>query len=306
MKLHKNKNNFIDLIRLTSNYFGIETGLIEKDYFVTLILKIINEKIPGLVFKGGTSLSKCYKIIDRFSEDIDLTLDNEHFSQSKKRNANKTIIEVCDELEFNISNRLVVETHSHANYNVYNVEYPILFPLEIIKPELKIEMVFIQKSYPNHFCMVNSYIGEYLNLIGRKDIINLYNLAPFSINVQSLERTLVDKVFAVCDYYLSNEPDRNSRHIYDIYQILTKVNLNDELKLLIQKVRNDRKTNKTCLSAQDDVDIPKLLERIISTKFYEKDYNKTTNKLLIKPVSYDETIKSLSIIIESGLFINNI
>ena len=49
-------------------------AIIEKDYYVTLVLKEIATRNPDIVFKGGTSLSKCYKIIDRFSEDIDLNI----------------------------------------------------------------------------------------------------------------------------------------------------------------------------------------------------------------------------------------
>ena len=50
-------------------------AIIEKDYYVTLVLRELAKQVPNLLFKGGTSLSKCYKIIDRFSEDIDITLD---------------------------------------------------------------------------------------------------------------------------------------------------------------------------------------------------------------------------------------
>lgn len=302
MKLHSNKEDFRELIQATSEHFGIDAGLIEKDYFVTLFLKNASERIPGLVFKGGTSLSKCHKIIDRFSEDVDLTLDTEHFSQSKKRQANKTIIEICDELGFSLSNREIVEKHSHANYNVYNAEYPILYPSDSIRPELKIEMVFIQKTYPDVDSRANSYIGEYLKDIGREDIINVYNLSSFPIRVQALERTLVDKVFAVCDYYLRNETSRNSRHIYDISRILTKVELNEGLRPLIDSVREDRKPNKTCVSAQDGANVPALLQEIIDKDFFKKDYDDSTEKLLIKPVHYDDALKSLSAVVDSRLF----
>ena len=105
MKLHNNSELFTNLIKATSDYYGIDTSLIEKDYYVTMVLKKLNDKIPGLMFKGGTCLSKCFNIIDRFSEDIDLTLDNEHFSQSKKRNANRLLIEVSDEIGLDLKDR---------------------------------------------------------------------------------------------------------------------------------------------------------------------------------------------------------
>ncbi len=138
---------------------------------------------------------------------------------------------------------------------------------------------------------------------GNSQVITQYELDTFSVQVQSLERTLVDKVFAICDYYLNENTVRNSRHIYDIYKLLTKVDVyNLSLKLLVENVRNDRKPNKTCLSAQDGVNIPELLKKIVSNNFLKKDYYETTIKLLTKAVNYYEAIKSLQRIIDSGLF----
>lgn len=120
------------------------------------------------------------------------------------------------------------------------------------------------------------------------------------MQVQSLERTFVDKIFAICDYYLSRNAIRNSRHIYDISRILKKIDLN--LKILIEIVKEERKQNKTCLSAQDDANVQELLKKIVSTNFFKQDYNETTSKLLTKNVNYDDAIKSLQIVINSGLF----
>ena len=305
MKLHNDKQAFSDTILSVSRELNIVPALIEKDYYVTLLLKALKNKIPGLLFKGGTSLSKCHKIIDRFSEDIDLTLDSEHYSQSRKRKANKAVIEACDELGFTLANREFVEKHSHGNYNVYNIEYPILFPSNDIKPYLKVEMVFIQKAFPDEIKFADSYLGSWLINNGNSGAAEQFDLLPFQIRVQSLERTLVDKVFALCDYYLRDEESRNSRHIYDISRILTKVKINDELKTLVGSVREVRKPNKTSLSAQDGVNVPELLKKIVDSGFFKKDYENSTEKLLIKPVRYGDAIKSLETIIDSGLFANN-
>ena len=56
MKLHEDKMRFVEAITAASTTFGIEPALVEKDYFVTLLLQKAMERIPGLVFKGGTSL----------------------------------------------------------------------------------------------------------------------------------------------------------------------------------------------------------------------------------------------------------
>ena len=72
--LHNDKETFEQVILKVSSETGIEAGIIEKDYYVTLFFKKIVQLQPNIIFKGGTSLSKCYKVINRFSEDIDLNI----------------------------------------------------------------------------------------------------------------------------------------------------------------------------------------------------------------------------------------
>lgn len=303
MQLHKDKERFHDAIMAASAKFGFEPALIEKDYFVTLFLKRATERINGLVFKGGTSLSKCYKLIDRFSEDVDLTLDAEHFTQGRKRNSIKELIAVCDDLELILLNREKIELHTHGNFNRFEIQYPIKFQSDDVKSELIVEMTYIQKSYPSEESEASSYIGDFLKEAGSSTILAEYGLEPFCVQVQALQRTLIDKVFALCDYYLSGDTERNSRHIYDIAKLLTKVNAFDgTLQVLVSNVRNDRKRNRTCLSAQDGVDVPEVLKSIINTEFFKKDYDGTTLKLLSKPISYEDAIKSLQTIIDSEIF----
>ena len=303
MMLHNDKETFIDLVKSTADNSGIAPAMIEKDYYVTLILNTLNQQVPGLLFKGGTSLAKCYDVIERFSEDVDLTLDKEHYTQGQKRDANKAVIEVCDKLGLNIANREEVEMHSHGNFNQYSIEYPIAFPSNDITPYVKVEMVFLQRAYPDEKQKANSYIGSYLESTGNQAVAKQYDLTQFDISTQTLERTFVDKVFAVCDYYCHDMTHRNSRHIYDLSCLLTRVDLNsDKMVSLIDDVREDRKHNKLCISAQDGVDVPSLLKEIIDTDFYKKDYEESTSKLLMKPVPYEESIKSLQTIIDSRLF----
>lgn len=251
-------------------------------------------------------MSKCYNLIDRFSEDVDLTLDDTHFTQSKKREAVKILVNVCEELKLKLINKETIEKHTHGNYNCYDIQYPIIFPSEDIKTELKVEMTYIQKSYPYEQRNAISYLGEFFLKNGNEKIAEEYELNSFVVQVQSLERTLIDKVFAVCDYYLSNDTVRNSRHIYEISKLLSKVNIYDfKLKQLVESVRNERKLNRKSLSAQEGIDIPKILNEIITTDFFKKDYNETTLKLLTKTTSYENAIKALRQVIDSKLFEKN-
>jgi hypothetical protein len=69
--LHSHKN-FPDLLRILEGELGIQASLIEKDYWIMHVLHGLKEQGFDFELKGGTSLSKGYKIIDRFSEDIDI------------------------------------------------------------------------------------------------------------------------------------------------------------------------------------------------------------------------------------------
>ena len=74
--LHDNREEFTDAVNLASEYFHILPIIVEKDYYVTMILRELSRRQDFVVFKGGTSLSKCHKAIKRFSEDIDITIDS--------------------------------------------------------------------------------------------------------------------------------------------------------------------------------------------------------------------------------------
>lgn len=77
MTLHEYRDSFSDAIRAASDHFGIREVFVEKDYWVTFILKRLSQSQyrDKVVFKGGTSLSKVFGLIDRFSEDIDLAIE---------------------------------------------------------------------------------------------------------------------------------------------------------------------------------------------------------------------------------------
>jgi hypothetical protein len=227
-------------------------------------------------------------------------LDAEHLSQSKKQKVKYIIIDVCNELGLNLINES--ETRSRRDYNKYVIEYPITYGISAVAPQLLIETVFIQKAYPSEIKQANSLIGEWLNKVGNTQAVEMYELYPFNIRVQAIERTLVDKVFALCDYFMEGNIQKRSRHIYDISRLLTLIKLDRNLKVLVGDVREERKSGKLCFSAQDGVHVPDILAKIIKTEVYKKDYIENTQKLLFKQVPYDDAIKSISIIIESGVF----
>ena len=60
--LHENREEFLNAVNIASFKYGILPAVAEKDYYVTMILRQLSKEVPQVVFKGGTSLSKCHKV----------------------------------------------------------------------------------------------------------------------------------------------------------------------------------------------------------------------------------------------------
>ena len=263
-------------------------------------MKELSQRVPTLIFKGGTSLSKCHKLIDRFSEDIDLTLDENHQTQGQKKMMKAQPVKSCEILDLNLLN--YEEIRSRRDYNCYKIEYPIQFHSLGIKPTLLVETTYITKAYPSEIKNVTSIIYDYLFETKNVAAIEKYDLKPFEIRVQTLDRTLVDKVFAICDYFKRDKIERNSRHIYNLYYLSSKVKLDEKLKELVNEVRSERKENPLCISAQDGVNVSSMLLDIIKTNAYKSDYEKITKTMMHTLLPYEDAINAIKIISESGVF----
>lgn len=299
--LHNDRETFEQVILKVSEETGIDAGIIEKDYFVTLFLKRIVEVQPNIIFKGGTSLSKCYKLINRFSEDIDLNIETDtNPTEGQRRKLKANIVEIIDKFGFSLDNADKVK--SNRKYNRYVINYPTVFSSSYLKEHLIVETSVYIKAYPCKRMQATSIIYDYLTENGYDELISRYELEPFELNVQTAERTLIDKLYALGDYYLTDAVQEHSRHIYDIYKLSEIVTINDDLKVLIQEVYEDRKPHELCRSAKDEVDMNSLLQEIIDKAIYKKDYEDITVKMLFEEVSYDVAIKALKTIADYSLF----
>lgn len=291
------KEEWTEIIETVAAEEHRQTQMIEKDTIQSMILfKLSKSELP-FVFKGGTSLSKAYGLIDRFSEDIDLSM-NRKPTESEKKKTKMLICHTAEELGLILSNE--EEIQSRHSYNKYIFKYESLFsdiPLELI-----VETSFYQEVYPVEIHAVGSFVGKFCEKRGVKLPIP-FEEAIVNMQVQSLERTFIDKVFAICDYRLQDMQDRDSRHLYDIAKLLPEIKITPELDALIDDVRDDRMQSKNNPAAQPEHDIPAMLKEIISGRFYESDYNNITKKLLYEDVSYEEAIsKGIAQIADMDIF----
>ena len=253
MKSQINNDLFKNLVEATSSDLGIAEIIVEKDYMVSMLLERIS-KIDSLVvvFKGGTSLSKCYSVINRFSEDIDIGIE---FNEAITRNAVKKllkheILKVIGDLGFELINES--DILSRRDFNRYIVQYPRSFDDNYaVDPYIIIETIAIYEPYPIEMRNVSNYIADYINRSQNSELLKSKYAKNFSMLVQTIDRTFIDKLFAICDYYLNNNFNRYSRHIYDLHMIwnsgyLDLLTLRD-LALIVARDRRTSSRNTSCI-----------------------------------------------------------
>ena len=287
MRLSDDTLEFKDLINKTAKALNISQEYIEKDYWIYLVLKeIFKDNKNGYVFKGGTSLSKCFKLINRFSEDIDISYSSSYknLTVGEARRKFQGIVGAIQRTGLVIEN--LENLRSKRYFNQFLCPYETVFKSDAVASSVVLELAAQTPSFPSQTKVFSSYIGDYLESINRPDLISKYELEPFSLQVQSLERTLVDKTFALCDYYLTDSYEKHSRHVYDIAKLLTAVNLNNELVKLFKEVREYRQNMSVCVSAREGVKLHQVMSAIIDLKTYKKDFESITYQLLYEDCPY--------------------
>ena len=202
MYLHKENRELLrDAILLTSQKLEVSEDIVEKDYYVTMILKKLSECPYPVVFKGGTSLSKAFHVIDRFSEDIDITFE-EHLGEARRKKIKYQLLQpISEDLDLAIDNWKFIE--SDKDYNHYDFLYGSVCSEDKrgLRPYVKLETALMSYSYPTEEKEITSIIFDCL-ATKEAEILRDYGLEPFKMKTQALSRTIIDKIFAVCDLSL--------------------------------------------------------------------------------------------------------
>lgn len=299
MNWYKNHSKeWKEIIETVAREIGRTELMVEKDTVQSMFLSELSKAEFPFVFKGGTSLSKAYNMIDRFSEDIDLSM-NRKPTESERKASKELVIQIVESLGMTLGNPDKIR--SRYDYNKYVFKYMSLFvsmPVEII-----IETSYYQTAYPVEKHEVGSFVGRFCEERGI-DLPIPFKAAKVYMNVQSIRRTFVDKVFAICDYRIQNMQDRDSRHLYDICKLAAQLKMDEEMDALVDKVREDRMLSPNNPSAQLEYIIPEMLKEIIESKFYESDYKNVTQKLLYEDIDYDYAVQNgIALVAQSDVFI---
>lgn len=227
-----NKELLEELILNINNRTGIRNDILEKDYYVCLVLKDLSKKQDKLqaYFKGGTAIYKILDHMNRFSEDIDLTVkvnDNESNNSNRMRLKNSAIGYKIQGLELDKA-ETIDKKGSITSFYKYNS----LFSMnELFKSEkIQIESTSFTVSEPISTYTIEPLIYKYALENEKKILKEEYDICEFNIEIIKLERIFVDKIFAVEFYFERNMYEDVSKHLYDISIMIKNDNIKEMLK----------------------------------------------------------------------------
>lgn len=230
-------------------HFRLPQAFVEKDFWVAEVLRaavkdrVIADKSQRLVpvtfvFKGGTSLSRAYNLIERFSEDVDLlVVFPENCSPGAKDKILKAVChDVGEHLGIDPQDRRVSGAPTKGVKRHMRYHYPGSFESGVASEGVLLEMGTRGGDFPLQVHRLRSMVADYaVGVLGELESA-WQEFEPFTVNVLSPERTLLEKISAVHDA-VSRMPDatahnalmRGGRHFYDIHRLLSNA---DVLQLL--------------------------------------------------------------------------
>ncbi|HIV79727.1 MAG TPA: nucleotidyl transferase AbiEii/AbiGii toxin family protein [Candidatus Avanaerovorax faecigallinarum] len=234
MKLHEDRYAFLTIIGIIHEASGIRSDVLEKDYYVSMLLKELAEKQLSLpaYFKGGTALYKAQKSIRRFSEDIDLTvcIDGCSNSQAKKR------LEAATKKYRSLPRTVRKELEDDRKGSITAVyDYVPIVTVDMADPLqrfgfVKVEGTSFTVSEPFSELEVEPVIYTLASRGQREILKEQYGVEPFTINTIRMERIFADKIFAAEFYYERAMYFDAAKHIYDV-SVMTGL---DSIKELLQ------------------------------------------------------------------------
>jgi Nucleotidyl transferase AbiEii toxin, Type IV TA system len=310
----------LNIFQQTATQMGIPANAIEKDFWVvhTLLLLFKLDCAPHLVFKGGTSLSKAWGLIERFSEDIDLALDRkflgfgeEAISKSQVKKLKEKSYEYVStqllpalqqkyiEVGFTEVKLTLKETSNHDQdpIEIY-VNYNILTEKDIyLKPPITIEIG--SRSLKEPFTP-----KTFNTLIAQQFATQPFADSPITIPVVNPERTFLEKIFLLHEEFQKPAEkirvDRLSRHLYDIEKMSQTPIAQNALQDAI--LYNTIVKHRATFTALPNIDYSKHQPPHIAfvppahlLPDWKKDYEQMTESMIHDPnvLSFDVLIQNL-------------
>lgn len=251
MKLHENTILFRQAVQFTADQMQIPAIYVEKDYWVTYALfNIFNNEIGNdTIFKGGTALSKCYNLIERFSEDIDLVvLRREGETDNKLKSKLKAVSMVVETVlpEITIEGITNKRGMNRKTAHSYNKEFKGDYGQ--VRDVIVLESTWLGYFEPFTTKSIVSFVGQMMLNNQQAQMAAENGILPFDVLTLEPIRTICEKIMSLVRFSYGENPMDNLkkkiRHTYDLHQLLQQKELStffnssafDEMLL---KVAND-------------------------------------------------------------------
>ncbi|WP_257174329.1 nucleotidyl transferase AbiEii/AbiGii toxin family protein [Colwellia sp. M166] len=230
MLLHEDKKALEEAIRATAKHLSLPIEYVEKDYWVTYALKELasSDICDEIVFKGGTSLSKAYSMISRFSEDVDIAVLTDNLSKAqagrKVKKASKIISDISD-----IFNEIdSPDTSKNSHFRKIRFQYPRIdesAPVEgQIEDSLLLEINAFADPEPYSKMPLSCYIADFFINSGQESAVSEFGLETFEMNVLCTSRTVCEKVMGLVKASYGenhiNQINSKIRHLYDVHFLI--------------------------------------------------------------------------------------
>jgi Nucleotidyl transferase AbiEii toxin, Type IV TA system len=192
--------DFRDALLAAASQRGLDERFVEKDYWVTSILRIVTAELPGkTLFKGGTSLSKGWGLIERFSEDIDLFVDPQAWEPPLGSNGIDRVLRglrdavaAHPKLTYLEDEKRVIGGRGRED----SFEYDTFFgDLPGLRPVVRLEPGVQSGRNPSAEVELNSLVGAFLSESGSAELAE--DLEPFTMRLLHFRRTFVEKLFTI-------------------------------------------------------------------------------------------------------------
>ena len=234
MNLHLNKELFRDMIDTLNTRTGVAIDIIEKDYYVSAVLKELSKKQDYLkaYFKGGTAVYKILENMNRFSEDIDLTvkvLSEESNTRNKKRLKESALGYKIDGLELIKEECIDNKGSVTGMYKYTSVYADSEMPLQRAG-KIQVESTSFTVSEPTEKYYIEPLLYKLASDDEKKILEEKFDISKIEIEIIKLERMFIDKIFAAEFYYIRDMYMDVSKHLYDISMLFN----NDKIKKLLE------------------------------------------------------------------------
>ncbi len=227
LMIHNDKDKFRDLVDRTASLTGFYAPLMEKDYYLTLILSRINDLCEDLIFKGGTCLNKIYYSYYRLSEDLDFSMRLPEYTTTRgnRRKCIQLVKDNIDSFAKKLGLRLEGADKAGRNeskqYVYYFVYDPVTVPSEqTIKFEIGLRFNPILKpearSVQHHF--LHPFTGEPLFDGGQVNCLSLKEIVSEKLRAAALRKTIAPRDFYDLDFILRNKFNLADQEMIDLFK----------------------------------------------------------------------------------------